>query len=153
MNFKEMIDAGAEALGNQGKLADKLGLSETNLAAAKNGRRGFKDRKCVALAEIIGASPFAVIAARNEWLADTQEEKNFWHRFCEAAAVAATVIGVTLFVSCPSEAIAGQGVQAPMTTGYTLLTLVRAIKRRMARAALAGKNWLTGPLRPHSLGW
>ena len=108
--------------GSKGAVGRALGINETNMRNVWKGRP-LPNIACARLAELIGDDVGRVIAAQEEFRAETEEERSFWHRFSEAAAVAATVIGVTLFVTPPPDAVAAQGVSAGQNSGYTLFIL------------------------------
>lgn len=141
MQFGEMIEAGAKRFdGNSTELARQLGQDSAAVRAAKAGKRGLPDEACVKLAEIIGEEWPVVVAARNEWTAKTEAEKKLWSRLSRrVSALAATVIGVTLFVSSPSEAVAAQGSSSANNAGIHIIhTLMRRLKA-LAKAFL-GRN-------------
>jgi hypothetical protein len=138
MQFGEMIEAGAKKFdGNSTELARQLGQDSAVIRAAKAGKRGLPDDVCVKLAEIIGEEWPVVVAAKNEWTAKTEAEKKLWSRLSRrVSALAATVIGVTLFVTTPSEAIAAQGNSGGQNAGIHIITTwMRRLRGWAARTA------------------
>lgn len=106
MNFKEMLQKAIEKKGTVRELAKCLDVAEQSISNAKSGIRGLPDTSCVKLAQILGIEWKIVIAARNEWTAKTDEEREFWHPLANAAGLAAiSVAFVTSFVlPSPAEA-------------------------------------------------
>lgn len=144
-----MLNRGVSVTGSKSELARRVGVLGPNMRKAFSGERGLPDDACVELAELINVDPFTVIAARNEALAKTEEARSFWHRFSQAAAVTATVIGVTFFVSHSPEAVAAQGNTGHLPSNYTLLTLREMVKAWLSRqkAALARSSRAALPWR------
>ena len=105
MQFVEMLNAGAKKAGSKSALGLALGVHEANMRNAWKGRP-ITPKACAKLAEFIGVDLGRVIAAQEEFRAETEEERSFWHRFSQAAAIAALSACGTLFVSAPSDAIA-----------------------------------------------
>ena len=123
MDFGELLQKGAAAYaGNKSELARQLGQDGATIRKAFAHKQGLPDAACVKLAELIGVEWSVVIAARNEWTAKTEAERSLWGRLSrQAAAIAATALGVTLFVSAPSESVVAQGIQADQGAGIHII--------------------------------
>lgn len=63
MELREFISMGNVMAGEQKKLAVMLGVTATNIADAKAGRRGLPAHACVKLGSILGIEPMTIIAA------------------------------------------------------------------------------------------
>lgn len=115
MDFKEMIEAGAKKAGTARKLSDLICVTENNISSAKSPGRGLPDKACVKLAQLLEIDALKVIAARNEWTAKTEEDKEFWHPLANAAAIAGISVAIVTSFLMPSPAQAAQdkGLAAP----------------------------------------
>lgn len=110
MNFRQMIEAAEIKTGTVRALAKQIGVIDANISSAKRGARGIPDEACAKLAHIIDLPWSQVQAARNAWIAKTDEERKFWHPFVMGRAAmifaSSALIGIT---ALPSESHAGQG--------------------------------------------
>jgi hypothetical protein len=116
VNLREMIENASKKAGEQKTLAGLLGVTPTNLSDCKAGKRGIPDEACAKLAALLNMPYGQVQAARNEWLAKTDEEKRFWHPFVMGRA--AMILASTALVGAtalPSESHAAQGSMTPAT--------------------------------------
>jgi hypothetical protein len=71
MDLHEMIETAAKQCASVRELAQKIGVSDSNLTAAKAGRRGLPNSACGKLAEILNIDRWVVVAA-----SDLVTEKN-----------------------------------------------------------------------------
>lgn len=93
MELAKFIQQGIQITGSVDALADAIGMSASNVTAARRGRRGLTDKACVLLADLVRADRFAVLAARNAATAKEADNREFWSKFARAATVAFAVMG------------------------------------------------------------
>jgi len=89
MDLKACIAEGAAKIGTQKALAERLGVTEQNLAAAKCGRRGLPGYACVKLAQLIGEDERRVIAASELVTEKNPERRAVWLPFVQEIAATA----------------------------------------------------------------
>ena len=102
-----MLEKGVKSKGTARELAKAIGVSEQHLSAAKSGKRGIPEKSCALLAQVLDLELGVVVAAKELWLAKSEEDKEFWLPFARAAGFAGICAAiVTLYVS-PTPANAG----------------------------------------------
>jgi plasmid maintenance system antidote protein VapI len=104
MDFRRILEKAIELKGTGRAVAQWLNVPEQHITDAKGGRRGLPDRCCLQLAQLLGMDFGKVIAARNEWTAKSEEEKNFWHPLANAAGIAAISLCFVTSLLTPSPA-------------------------------------------------
>lgn len=143
MNFGEMLENGAKKVGTTRALSKIIGVSESNISSAKTHCRGIPNKACLKLAEILEIDALKVIAAKEEWMAKTQEDKEFWHPLANAAGLAAICLTFATTVFSPSPALAASTMNQTSPT----LCIMSNVRRRIMTLAwaiwsIACGNWL-----------
>lgn len=108
MEFDKIIEMGIEKAGTQRALCTIIEQNEVAVSECRKKKRGLPNKSCAKLAQFLGMQELKVIAAKEEWVAKTKEDREFWHPLANAAGIAAlSVAFVTTFLT-PSPAQAAQ---------------------------------------------
>jgi hypothetical protein len=108
MDFRQILERAIELKGSGRAVAHWLDIDEQQISDSKRGKCGLKDKACLQLAQLLGMDFGKVIAARNEWTAKTEEDKEFWHPLANAAGIAAISVAFVTSILMPSPAQAAQ---------------------------------------------
>ena len=96
MNLNDFIAKGIEKTGTIRELAKLLGQQPTSISEAKHGKRGLPAYACVKLAQMIGVSEMAVLAASELATEKNPERRAVWAPFVQEIAANATTRIATL---------------------------------------------------------
>ncbi|WP_220635696.1 hypothetical protein [Georgfuchsia toluolica] len=140
MELREMIELAEKTGYTVRALAKELGVIDSNLTAAKHGRRGLPNASCGKLAEIIGIDRWTVVAASDLVTEKNEQRRAYLLPFVRhAAIVLLAVIATDVSMTSTSEA---------MTTAFgTQESEVRILSPRPAIYAI------NRPLRPVLRFW
>ena len=129
MELKDVIEEAQHKTGlSQNKIAERIGLTHSNLSSVLAGRRRLPAEAAIELFDLTGIHPREILRAA-------------------VKTAACFLLGVVLYTTGPEKAKANQGVTMTMATDYTLSrfrhwlrTTAKALKE--ALRPLAGRGML-----------
>lgn len=158
---KLLIDKAAKICGSRYKLAQRMGVSESNLGSVVAGRRGLPVEWVPELAEIAGEDPREALAwCVAEKLPEGSRGRALLGGVCRTGVAAMLLLCVVLGPLLPSS---GYAKTSSELTSYTLWNIWRTVRRLFFRArgigagCPAARPWTLGlfttPRRGHADGW
>jgi hypothetical protein len=129
--LEQVIDRAAELCGSQNELGRRIGLSSSNLAQAKLGKKPLPKEKVAAIAAVVNMEPGVL------WLIAQDARNPFKHSAPGALAglVAAVLAGVlSLFPAAETRAATGTYNAQASPNGLHIVTHQRDLKRTVFTA-------------------
>lgn len=139
-NIKKLLEETKAKTGvtSNNALARSLGIRRQRVTDYYNGDRVPDNDVCLKIAEVTGKQLADVIAAVQIDISKTETDKERWKAYFKSlGGIAAgfmlyamgALLGVTLFVTKPAEALAQQGFDGPQLYTLQIMRLFQSLKR------------------------